>query len=233
MRQEAAAARSAALTSPQATSPTTSPQHAREKLYGKREDSPFFSTDQLQSITVADGKLRTLRDHWQTYSADMSHFGESVVSGISRSLADLAISGKASFGDLAKSIIRDFIKMTIQALIFRAVAGMFGGGIVSMAGVMSEMGGVMQSIGGGVYADGAAFTAGGHRAFASGGIVNRPTKFAFAGGTGLMGEAGPEAIMPLKRGADGKLGVQALVGGAPSIEVEVNITNNGQPVQAR
>ena len=46
--------------------------------------------------------------------------------------------------------------------------------------------------------------------FAQGGIVDKPTIFPFANGTGLMGEAGPEAIMPLTRGADGKLGVEAI-----------------------
>ena len=46
-------------------------------------------------------------------------------------------------------------------------------------------------------------------AYANGGIVGSPTTFAMSGGrTGLMGEAGPEAIMPLKRGSNGKLGVQ-------------------------
>nr|WP_272210657.1 hypothetical protein [Marinicella sp. W31]MDC2876558.1 hypothetical protein [Marinicella sp. W31] len=45
--------------------------------------------------------------------------------------------------------------------------------------------------------------------FASGGVVSRPTYFPMSGGLGLMGEAGSEAIMPLKRGPDGSLGVSA------------------------
>lgn len=64
-------------------------------------------------------------------------------------------------------------------------------------------------------------------AFAKGGVVSSPTTFKFAKGTGLMGEAGPEAIMPLKRGADGALGVQmhGKGGGAPSAPV-VTVTNH-------
>ncbi|MBO9717527.1 MAG: phage tail tape measure protein [Pseudoxanthomonas sp.] len=58
----------------------------------------------------------------------------------------------------------------------------------------------------------------------SGTIVSKPTLFAFARGAGLMGEAGPEAILPLRRGGDGKLGVVA-AGGGPA-KVEVNIENN-------
>ncbi len=57
--------------------------------------------------------------------------------------------------------------------------------------------------------------------FASGGIVNSPMLFPMRNGTGLMGEAGPEAIMPLTRGSDGKLGVR---GGASTSHVTVNIS---------
>lgn len=58
--------------------------------------------------------------------------------------------------------------------------------------------------------------------FASGGIVNSPTLFPLRGGAGLMGEAGAEAIMPLARGRDGKLGVR--MGGATPVNVTVNIS---------
>ncbi len=60
--------------------------------------------------------------------------------------------------------------------------------------------------------------------FARGGVVNGPTNFAMRGGMGLMGEAGPEAIMPLRRGADGKLGVAA-AGGGGAVQVTMNITS--------
>ena len=74
-------------------------------------------------------------------------------------------------------------------------------------------------------AKGAAFVTHGVEAFAQGGaftnsIVNSPTLFKFAHGTGLMGEAGPEAIMPLKRDSNGNLGVRA--GSGNNVDVVVN-----------
>ena len=60
--------------------------------------------------------------------------------------------------------------------------------------------------------------------FADGGVVSRPTYFPMGGADfGLMGEAGSEAIMPLKRGPDGTLGVAAS-GAAPVTQVIFNVT---------
>jgi hypothetical protein len=61
--------------------------------------------------------------------------------------------------------------------------------------------------------------------FANGGVVNSPTPFRYAGGMGIMGEAGAEAIMPLKRGPDGKLGVAG--GGNVTIHQNFNFAANG------
>lgn len=65
--------------------------------------------------------------------------------------------------------------------------------------------------------------------FARGGVVDRPTIFPMATGAGLMGEAGPEAVMPLRRTPDGRLGVAAAGGGSPRVNVNV-INNNGSAV---
>jgi len=59
--------------------------------------------------------------------------------------------------------------------------------------------------------------------FAKGGIVSGPVTFPMRGATGLMGEAGPEAILPLSRGANGKLGVEMAGGGRP-VSVTMNIS---------
>jgi hypothetical protein len=79
-----------------------------------------------------------------------------------------------------------------------------------------------------LFADGAAFDRGRVTAFARGGIVDKPTLFPMANGMGLMGEAGEEAVMPLKRLGDGKLGVRAEIEtrAAPAAGVTVNVYDN-------
>lgn len=74
-----------------------------------------------------------------------------------------------------------------------------------------------------VNANGNVFANGSVQAFAAGGIVSSPTMFPMRNGLGLMGEAGPEAIMPLTR-IGGKLGV-ASTGGGRSAPVIVNVVN--------
>ena len=78
-------------------------------------------------------------------------------------------------------------------------------------------------------ANGNVFSNGSHiQAYANGGIVGGPTYFPMSGGkTGLMGEAGPEAIMPLKRGANGRLGVEVSGGQQVVVNNNFNISANG------
>lgn len=59
--------------------------------------------------------------------------------------------------------------------------------------------------------------------FAGGGVVSAPSYFPLGGNLGLMGEAGPEAILPLQRSADGRLGVAAS-GGGNAVNVVFNVT---------
>lgn len=73
------------------------------------------------------------------------------------------------------------------------------------------------------FANGGAFSASGPVPFSRGGIVSAPTTFGFRGGTGLMGEAGPEVILPLARGPDGRLGISgAGTGGAVNVVFNIS-----------
>lgn len=106
-----------------------------------------------------------------------------------------------------------------------------GGGAGAAGGIASAIGGAAGGAGGGWGAAAAAvismFAANGKvmeggrvKAFADGGVVNGPTRFPLASGNmGLMGEAGPEAIMPLTRDSSGKLGVSSGGAGAQPITI--------------
>lgn len=156
------------------------------------------------------------------------------IGGLEDSLVSLATTGKANFQEFAASVLKDVTRMIIRQLILKAIMqaiGAIGGG----GGGGLGFGGAGDPLGaGGAFwnAKGNAFAANGIIPFASGGIVNRPTLFKFASGgaikTGVLGEAGPEAIMPLKRGADGKLGV---AGGGAGTTVNVSVDAKGTSVQ--
>ncbi|WP_273874331.1 phage tail tape measure protein [Serratia marcescens] len=140
---------------------------------------------------------------------------------------------------MTQSIIQQLIDLAMQALLTRTILSTFmniGGGLLGGAasagagaagsgamGMPTGWQGYVPNAKGGVYASPSL------SAF-SGQIVSNPTLFAFARGAGLMGEAGPEAIMPLKRGADGSLGVRAIGGGQQSAaapNVYITIENGG------
>ena len=165
--------------------------------------------------------------------------------------ATLATSGMAAMIDGTKSaqeVFADFLNTIANALmqtaakmiaqyiaigIARMFAGMGGGvGNFAPSGPLAAVGNVNTDVSSffSLNADGNAFGANGIIPFAKGGIVNSPTVFPFAKGIGLMGEAGPEAILPLKRGADGSLGVMAS-GGGGDVNVVVNVDAKGSSVE--
>lgn len=102
---------------------------------------------------------------------------------------------------------------------FGFLSGLFGGGLSSGAAGLT---------GAGLFARGAAFSGGNVIPFARGGIVSQPTLFPMARGAGLMGEAGPEAVMPLRRGSDGRLGIAG--GSGTALHVHPTVTNNAADV---
>jgi len=117
------------------------------------------------------------------------------------------------FRDLASSVAGKALDVALKP-VTGALSSSFGGLVGGLTGAVGSAFG---------FAEGGAFSSGRVRAFARGGIVDGPTVFPMRGATGLMGEAGPEAIMPLTRGSDGKLGVAALGrGGGTSVTVNIS-----------
>ncbi|SEK37864.1 phage tail tape measure protein [Pacificibacter marinus] len=137
--------------------------------------------------------------------------------GISRGLKR-AIDGLVFDGDTLAQAMRGVGKSMLDAAYNAAVKP-----VTNHVG--SALGNGLEAIIQGLlpFENGGSFAQGRVTPFATGGVVSSPTYFPMRGGTGLMGEAGPEAIMPLSRGANGKLGVRA-EGGARSVNVTMNIS---------
>jgi len=121
------------------------------------------------------------------------------------------VDGTSSVKDAFKAMAADIIKELFRVLVVKKM--------------VSAISGKLPFADGGVISNGSQV-----QAYANGGVVGGPTTFAMSGGkTGLMGEAGPEAIMPLKRGANGKLGVQMEGGGGSTTIVQnINVSTGVQ-----
>jgi hypothetical protein len=155
--------------------------------------------------------------------------GLSALMALGKSMTDAASGGKTlaqTIGDIGLKILEALPQMLLMAGL--QVIGMPGGmaigiGLIVASGLVAIGAGIAEGVAANPTgsASGNVFDANGITGFASGGVVSRPTIFPFAGGTGLMGEAGPEAIMPLTRTASGALGVTA----TPSA-VNIVINNN-------
>lgn len=158
-----------------------------------------------------DGELQRMRRALADTGRDMSTLERGFSGGLRRAFDGLAFDGM-KLSDALKTVATSMVNTTYQSAL-RPVTDHFGG--LLSKGVSALMGGVLP------FAQGGSFAQGRVMPFASGGIVTSPTTFPMRGGLGLMGEAGPEAIMPLARGPDGKLGVRG--GGGGAVNVVINI----------
>ncbi|QLP30331.1 phage tail tape measure protein [Escherichia marmotae] len=187
------------------------------------ENRRYWQEQELMQADWKNGAMRAFQNF--TESADNAagtaeQMFTAAFNSAGNALATFCTTGKLNFKSFTASLLSDLAKIMSQMAMMQAVKGIgsaFGWGSAATASVTPNAdGGVYQS------ADLSRY---------SGTVVNRPTFFAFAKGAGVMGEAGPEAILPLRRGADGKLGVVADIGGsgmvmfAPQYNIEIN--NNG------
>jgi lambda family phage tail tape measure protein len=179
------------------------------------------------------GKMRAVELN-QSISDKMKGFGgivENSFKNMADALVEFVKTGKLNFGDLIATMLADLLKFELEYQASALYKGM--GGLSGILGSLGFSTGSTPTPA--TPADTAFLTAAHGRAFdygiekfAMGGtftnsIVNTPTLFKFAQGTGMMGEAGPEAIMPLKRDSQGNLGVRAgSHSSAPSTNVVVN-----------
>ena len=198
-------------------------------LEGALSELGIFSEEANKLIAELGTQMLSIT--FDSALSGFSEFGKALGEG-----KDAADSLGQALSAMSQQILQQLPTMFLQAGLQLIAQGQWalGLGFIAAAGSTALIGGYVEgktgdtekNAKGGVYGDG------GYRAFAKGGaftnsIVDRPTFFKFARGggfgTGLMGEAGPEAIMPLKRGSDGTLGVS--VSGQTGFAIQVVINN--------
>ncbi|WP_059399867.1 phage tail tape measure protein [Pseudomonas aeruginosa] len=229
----------------------------------------FQARELQMEVDGYDARLDAQRDYrngarraWQNIQADAADVASAtddmLTTGFntaSNALADFATTGKLKFRDFASSVINDMARIASQQAATGLLSGLIGMGVSAASsyfgGGSSAAGATQSGYTGDAYtswltkqADGGAW-ANGVQFFANGGaftnsVVNTPTAFGMSGGRmGVMGEAGPEAILPLARNSDGSLGVR-MAGGMPaggntynfplSVDVEVSGVSTSSPV---
>ncbi|HCI1893966.1 TPA: phage tail tape measure protein [Pseudomonas aeruginosa] len=214
----------------------------------------FQSRETQAEVDGYERRLQAMADYrngarraWQNIQADANDVASAMDDGLTAgfysardALADFATTGKLNFHDFASSVINDMARIAAQQAATSALSGLLGigasalggwfGGSATAGASASGYTGSAYSNWAAMQADGGAW-ANGVQFFANGGVftnsvVNTPTAFGMAGGRmGVMGEAGPEAILPLARNSDGSLGVRMVggmsAGGATTVQVNM------------
>lgn len=174
-----------------------------------------MTDEQDDNIANAGEQLSTLRTESEALIALTSRLGVT----ITRTFAKGMIEGRR-FEDVLQSIGKSIINIGLRAGLkplesaFQSgLSSLLSGNLFSTASTPLN---ILPSARGNVFSQGAITP------FAMGGVVGGPTLFPMRSGAGLMGERGAEAIMPLQRGPDGRLGVRAGAGAAPQITVNIS-----------
>lgn len=220
------------------------------KINGKLTDDEVFAAQQrvLKGMEDERAKMNSIKATGADMFADLTRAVEGWGNAFTDAFTDVVMTGKLSFGSLAESVIRDLIRMQVQASITKPLFGFLGGaldqvlsggslfgptGVFASKGAVPYTGGLDavngSDLGWTASANGNVFTSADLARYTNT-IVNSPTLFKFAQGgafrTGLMGEAGPEAILPLTR-INGKLGVQAQGGAGDINNITIHIDRSG------
>lgn len=165
------------------------------------------------AVTAAfDAQLRDVQGSLTDTTRDLGNLERGFSRGLRTAFDGLVLDGR-NLSDVLGGLAQSMAGTAYSAAV-NPVTDHFGGMLAN--GLNAAVSGLMP------FADGAPFSQGKVMPFAKGGVVSSPTTFPMRGGTGLMGEAGPEAIMPLARGADGRLGVRGAGGGAVTVNMNIS-----------
>jgi phage-related minor tail protein len=152
-------------------------------------------------------------DGLQARSNNLLATANGFASAMTRAFSSAALGGK-QLDDILRSLALRMSSMALSAALKPITSGLAGGLNNLFSGLFSGGGNASATI---------AAATGAIKPFATGGVIGTPTYFPLAaGGIGLAGEAGPEAIVPLARGADGRLGIAASSGARSSVNITIS-----------
>jgi len=202
----------------------------------KAEVEKLYSMQEQLNASFEYGAQKGLQSYLDNV-ANVAKSSEELMTNAFKGMEDALVSfvqtGKLDFKSLVNSILADMARISIRQNIIGPLANWMNGGSGGGFGLSSLFnlfgGGTSSAMSSAMFNEGMFFADGGvikspSLSEFSGSVVNRPTLFKFASGAGLMGEAGAEAILPLKRGSNGKLGVQA--GGGQAVNITVHVNGN-------
>ena len=202
------------------------------------QEDYYKKVDALQAdwVTGARDGLADWVDDSTNYAMQAADVMKSALSGISSNIVEMLNGNKASWKDWGISVLKIIEQVMVNMMVANAassIGSLFSGAASSSA----SSGTAIQNYGANLQlnAKGGVYSSADLSQY-SNSVVSSPTLFAFAKGAGLMGEAGPEAIMPLTRASDGSLGVRAVKnggvtpgsGGAPQVSIQIDGNGNNQ-----
>jgi DNA repair exonuclease SbcCD ATPase subunit len=164
------------------------------------DEAGSMSAQQIEDLAKINLELDKQEELYAKRLADIQSIADTMSQSMGDAFASM-VDGTKSFGKAIRDMAREVIKQLWDIFVIQRLIGSFDTTSNTGTGIMKFFSFLTN-------ANGNAFSNGKVTAFADGGVVNSPTFFPMANGMGLMGEAGPEAVMPLKRGKNGKLGVQ-------------------------
>lgn len=167
------------------------------------------SDDAGDAAGALSGGLETVRTRTRELTAGSHAFARAITSAFAQ-----GASGAKSFESVLKSLALRLSTLSVGMALKPAIGSLFGGSNLSLGGFFNSSSGAAGATG--------PDDAGSIQPFAKGGVIATPNFFPLPGNrVGLAGEAGAEAIMPLARGPDGRLGVAAAGGAAPNVTVNI------------
>ncbi len=182
------------------------PTEYLRSLVTKGEGQPSDPPKTEEDVRLS-GLQKGAQEYFKTIKSMSEETSKAVTDafkGMENALVNFITTGKLNFSEFVRSILTDMTKIFVRQQIMKPFTSLF-----------------QKNAMGNVYDAGNKISK-----FAYGGVVNKPKLFPMANGIGLMGEAGPEAILPLQRGRGGKLGVIAQGGGTGNITVNVDASGS-------